>query len=46
MATAELKRIVRDGLIGFGIGLVLMLGLSYGAATLGASSPAVATSTQ
>jgi hypothetical protein len=40
------KKILRDALIGFGIGLVLMLGISYGASTLAGSPPAAATSTQ
>ena len=40
------KKIFRDALIGFGIGLVLMLGLTYGATTFAGSPPAAATSTQ
>ena len=43
---APTKKILRDALIGFGVGLVLMLGLSYGAASLGGSPPAAAASTQ
>ncbi|MFO0571801.1 MAG: hypothetical protein U0263_39625 [Polyangiaceae bacterium] len=40
------KKILRDTLIGFGIGLVLMLGIQYGAPSLLGSPPAAATSTQ
>jgi len=43
---APTKKILRDALIGFGIGLVLMLGVSYGASGLGSSPPAAAASTQ
>jgi len=40
------KKIVRDALIGFSIGLVLMLGITYGAGSLVGSPPAAATSTR
>ncbi len=40
------KKILRDLLIGFGIGLVLMLGFTYGASTFAGSPPAAATSGQ
>ncbi|MCC6662261.1 MAG: hypothetical protein IT375_00890 [Polyangiaceae bacterium] len=40
------KKILRDALIGFGIGLIAMLGISYGAGALVGSPPAAATSAQ
>lgn len=40
------KKILRDALIGFGIGLVLMLGITYGASSFARSPTAAATSTQ
>ncbi len=46
MAPASVQRILRDGLIGFGIGLVVMLAVSFGAASFGASPPAATTSAQ
>jgi hypothetical protein len=46
MTTVTPKSVVRDALIGFGIGLLLMLGIGYGAAALSASPPAAPTSTQ
>jgi hypothetical protein len=46
MKPAGVKKVLRDGLIGFGIGLVVMLAVSYGAPSLGGSPPAVATSAQ
>jgi hypothetical protein len=45
MMPAHMKRIFRDALIGFGIGLVAMLAISYGASSLGGSPPAATTST-
>jgi hypothetical protein len=39
------KKILRDGLIGFGIGLVVMLSITYGAGGFVGSPPAAATST-
>jgi len=39
------KKLFRDALIGFGIGLVLMLGLTYGSSMFAGSQPAAATST-
>jgi hypothetical protein len=39
------KKILRDGLIGFGIGLVVMLSITYGAGAFAGSPPAAATST-
>lgn len=33
--TIDLRSLFRDGLVGFGIGLVVALGLGYGAALLG-----------
>jgi hypothetical protein len=46
MMPADSKRILRDALIGFGIGLVVMLTISFGAASLGGSPPAARTSAQ
>jgi hypothetical protein len=46
MMPADSKRILRDALIGFGIGLVVMLTVSFGAASLGGSPPAARTSAQ
>jgi hypothetical protein len=46
MSTVTPKTVVRDALIGFGIGLLLMLGIGYSAAALGTSPPAAPTSTQ
>jgi hypothetical protein len=46
MMPTDKKRILRDALIGFGIGLVVMLTISFGAASLGGSPPAAPTSTQ
>ena len=40
------KKILRDALIGFGIGLIAMVGISYGAGALVGAPPAAATSTQ
>jgi len=40
------KKLLRDTIIGFGIGLVVMLGISYGASTFAGSPTAAATSTQ
>jgi len=38
------KKLLRDTLIGFGIGLVLMLGVTYGSSIFAGSPPAVSTS--
>jgi hypothetical protein len=46
MMRADAKRILRDTLIGFGIGLTVMLTISFGATTLGGSPPAAPTSAQ
>ncbi|MBK8998309.1 MAG: hypothetical protein IPM35_21510 [Myxococcales bacterium] len=46
MLPIQPKKILRDALIGFGIGLVLMLGITYGAGAIAGSPPAAATSTQ
>lgn len=46
MLPVQPKKILRDALIGFGIGLVLMLGITYGAGAIAGSPPAAATSTQ
>lgn len=40
------KKILRDALIGFGIGLIAMVGISYGSGALRGSPPAAATSAQ
>jgi len=40
------KKILRDALIGFSIGLVFMLGITYGASTFASTPAAAATSTQ
>ncbi|MBI3203601.1 MAG: hypothetical protein HYZ29_18830 [Myxococcales bacterium] len=40
------KKILRDALIGFGIGLIAMLGISYGAGALVGTPPTAATSAQ
>ena len=39
------KKLFRDALIGFGIGLVLMLGMTYGSSMFAGTQPAAATST-
>lgn len=44
MISVEPKKLLRDALIGFGIGLVVMLGISYGAGVLASSTPAATTS--
>jgi hypothetical protein len=46
MIAADMKKVLRDALIGFGIGLVAMLTISYGATSLGGARPAAATSAQ
>ena len=46
MISVEPKTLLRDALVGFGIGLVVMLGLTYGATTIAASPPAATTSAQ
>jgi hypothetical protein len=46
MAPANMNKVLRDGLIGFGIGLVVMLAVSFGASSFGASPPAATTSAQ
>jgi hypothetical protein len=38
------KKILRDTLIGFGIGLILMVGITYGPGAFGGSPTAAATS--
>ncbi len=38
--TVDVKVILRNGFIGFALGVVVMLGISYGAQTLGSSPPA------
>ena len=40
MATVTLKTVVRNALIGFALGLVLMLGVGYGAAFLTSTASA------
>jgi hypothetical protein len=40
------KKILRDALVGFGIGVVVMLAITYGAGAFVGSPPAAATSTQ
>lgn len=40
------KKLFRDALIGFGIGLVAMLGFSYALSSFSGSPTAAATSTQ
>lgn len=40
------KKILRDAIIGFGIGLVMMLGFSYALSSFSGSPTAAATSTR
>jgi hypothetical protein len=44
MTPADAKKVLRHMLVGFGIGLVVMVTVSYGATSLGGSPPAVSTS--
>jgi len=46
MSTVTPKSVVRDGLIGFGIGLLVMLAVGYGAGALSSSPPAAPASAQ
>jgi hypothetical protein len=43
METIHAKGILRDALIGFGIGLAVMLAAGYGASALSGAEPAAAT---
>ncbi len=46
MISVASKQLLRDMMVGFGLGLVLMLGLSYGTAMLSHPTPAAKTSAQ